>query len=206
MDEKDVLQSARKGDLDAFNQLVLTYQNQAYGLAYRMIGEAEAAADAAQQAFLSAYQHLGDLRGESFRSWLMRIVSNACLDELRRRKRKPTLSVEAIAEDEEGDGDPDSLSLLADSAEGPESATVRSELRRAIEDCLQRLAPDMRATILLADVHTLEYVDVASTLRIAVGTVKSRVARARSSLRDCLQRQSGELLPAAYRLKEKAQE
>jgi len=189
--------------LEAFNQLVLAHQNHAYSFAYRMLGEEEGAADAAQQAFLSAYRHLNELRGESFRSWLLRIVANACLDELRRRKRRPAVSLDDLAAGEEDDRSDESLSILADPAEGPESAAVRSDLRRSIEDCLSLLPPEQRATVLLVDVHALEYGEAARALRVALGTVKSRVARARAGLRDCL-RAKGELPPQARRLESEA--
>jgi RNA polymerase sigma factor (sigma-70 family) len=203
MDERSLLQEARGGDLDSFNQLVLAYQNHAYTFAYRMLGEAEGAADAAQQAFLSAYRHLNDMRGESFRSWLLRIVANACLDELRRRKRRPSVSLEDLTAGEGEERSGESLSILADPAEGPEAAAVRLELRRAIEDCLTRLPPDQRATVLLVDVHAQDYVEAARVLRVALGTVKSRVARARAQLRDCL-RAKGELPAAPRRLESEA--
>jgi len=199
MDERILLQDARGGDLDAFNRLVLAHQNHAYSFAYRMLGESEGAADAAQQAFLSAYRHLGELRGESFRSWLLRIVANACLDELRRRKRRPAVSLEDLAAGEDDERSDESLKVLADPAEGPESAVVRSDQRRAIEDCLALLTPEARATVLLVDVHALDYSEAARALRVALGTVKSRVARARADLRDCL-RAKGELPPSSHRL------
>ncbi|MBN1439650.1 MAG: sigma-70 family RNA polymerase sigma factor [Anaerolineales bacterium] len=202
MDEGLLIREAQGGDLDAFNRLVLAHQNHAYGFAYRMLGESESAADAAQQAFLSAYRHLRELRGQSFRAWLLRIVANACFDELRRRKRRPAVSIEDLsAGDENGGGE--SLQILADPAEGPESAAVRSDLRRAIEDCLAELPPDQRATILLVDVHAQDYSEAARALRVALGTVKSRVARARAQLRDCL-RSKGELPRAARRLESEA--
>jgi RNA polymerase sigma factor (sigma-70 family) len=203
MDEKQLLQAARGGDLDAFNGLVRMHQSRAYSFAYRMIGEPEAAADAAQQAFLSAYRHLKEMRGDSFRSWLLRIVANACLDELRRRKRRPAVSLEGMTGDPEEDRDADTLAILADPAEGPEAAAVRADLRRAIEDCIAQLPPDQRATILLVDVHALEYAEAARALRVALGTVKSRVARARGDLRDCLN-QKGELPRLSRRLKSEA--
>jgi RNA polymerase sigma factor (sigma-70 family) len=204
MDERLLLQDARNGDLEAFNRLVLVYQNHAYSFAYRMLGEAEGAADAAQQAFLSAYRHLNEMRGESFRSWLLRIVANACLDELRRRKRRPAISLEDFTSGEEDERSEESLSILADPAEGPEAAAVRSDLRRAIEDCLALLPPDQRATVLLVDVHAQDYSEAARTLRVALGTVKSRIARARADLRDCL-RAKGELPPLPRRLESEAQ-
>jgi RNA polymerase sigma factor (sigma-70 family) len=203
MDEQTLLQNARRGDLDAFNDLVLVHQSHAYSFAYRMLGEKEGAADAAQQAFLSAYRHLNELRGESFRSWLLRIVANACLDELRRRKRRPAVSLEELSVGEDDDHSGESLSILADPTEGPETAAIRSDLRRSIEDCLALLPPDQRATVLLVDVHALDYGEAARALRVALGTVKSRMARARADLRDCL-RAKGELPPAARRLESEA--
>jgi RNA polymerase sigma factor (sigma-70 family) len=203
MDERLLLQDARGGDLEAFNRLVLAYQNHAYSFAYRMLGEAEGAADAAQQAFLSAYRHLAEMRGENFRSWLLRIVANACLDELRRRKRRPAVSLEDLTASDGEDRSDESLSILADPAEGPETAAVRTDLRRALEDCIALLPPDQRATILLVDVHAQDYRDAAHALHVALGTVKSRVARARAQLRDCL-RAKGELPAASRRLESEA--
>jgi RNA polymerase sigma-70 factor (ECF subfamily) len=203
MDERHLLQEARSGDLESFNRLVLAYQSHAYSFAYRMLGESESAADAAQQAFLSAYRHLSELRGESFRAWLLRIVANTCLDELRRRKRRPVLSLEDLTAGEDDDRSDESLSILADPTEGPEAAAVRSDLRRTIEDCLALLPPEQRATVLLVDVHALEYAEAARTLRVALGTVKSRIARARADLRDCL-RAKGELPPPGHRLESEA--
>ncbi|MGB7537155.1 MAG: sigma-70 family RNA polymerase sigma factor [Anaerolineales bacterium] len=203
MDESSLLQEARNGDLDSFNRLVLAYQNHAYAFAYRMLGESEGAADAAQQAFVSAYRHLGDLRGENFRSWLLRIVANACLDELRRNKRRPAVSLEDLTEGSEDERSGESFAILADPAEGPEAAAVRADLRRALEDCLALLPPEQRATVLLVDVHAQDYVEAARALRVALGTVKSRVARARADLRDCL-RAKGELPPLPRRLESEA--
>ena len=197
------IKEARQGDLNAFNQLVLAYQNHAYSFAYRMLGELESAADAAQQAFLSAYRHLGELRGENFRSWLLRIVANSCLDELRRRKRRPAVSLEELTEGPEEEHDGESLAILADPAEGPEAAAVRSDLRRVLEECLALLTPDQRATVLLVDVHAQDYGEAARALRVALGTVKSRVARARVELRDCLQAK-GELPSPPRRLESEA--
>jgi RNA polymerase sigma factor (sigma-70 family) len=203
MEERRLLEDARGGDLEAFNRLVLIYQNHAYSFAYRMLGESEGAADAAQQAFLSAYRHLNEMRGQSFRSWLLRIVANACLDELRRRKRRPAVSLEDLAASEDDGRDGESLSVMADPAEGPEAAAVRTDLRRLIEDCLALLPPDQRATVLLVDVHAQDYAEAAQALRVALGTVKSRVARARAALRDCL-RAKGELPALPRRLESEA--
>src|SRR3990170_790923 len=97
MDEAELILEAQRGDLDSFNRLVLAYQTQVYNLAYRIFGDANSAADAAQEAFLAAYRGLKAFRGGSFRSWLLRIVTNICYDELRGGKRRPAASLEAIS-------------------------------------------------------------------------------------------------------------
>src|SRR5512143_4025106 len=101
MDETALIQAARQGDLDAFNRLVLAYQDQVYAQAYRMMGEMEAAEDATQEAFISAFRSIQSYRGGSFRAWLLRIVTNASYDELRRRQRRPTTPLEPVDADEE---------------------------------------------------------------------------------------------------------
>jgi len=118
MDEPALIRQAQDGDLNAFNRLVLEYQTQVYNLAYRIMGDEDSAADAAQEAFISAYKHLGYYRGGSFKAWLLRIVTNACYDELRRRKRRPAASLEALAVVETGP-DADGEAQLVSEAESP---------------------------------------------------------------------------------------
>jgi len=198
MDESALLRDAQQGDLDAFNRLVLAYQSRAYALAVRMMGDSEAAADVTQEAFIAVYRHVRQFRGGSLRAYILRTVTNACYDELRRRKRKPALSLDAIThEDGSDDGGP--AFELPDPGESPEDHLARSEVRRAIEDCLRRLTDEQRAVVLLADVQAMDYSEVAAVMQTALGTVKSRLARARANLRDCLALR-GELLPEAYRL------
>ncbi|MGD8553633.1 MAG: sigma-70 family RNA polymerase sigma factor, partial [Anaerolineales bacterium] len=96
MDESELIQEAKRGDLDSFNRLVLAYEGITYGVAYRIMGDKESAEDATQDAFISAYKALKSFRGGSFRSWLLRIVTNACYDELRKRKRKPASSLDDL--------------------------------------------------------------------------------------------------------------
>jgi RNA polymerase sigma-70 factor (ECF subfamily) len=198
MDEPALIQAARNGDLDSFNRLVLNYQDIVYSQAYRMMGEAEAAEDASQEAFISAYKNLRSYRGGSFRAWLLRIVTNACYDELRRRKRRPTTPLEPMdAEDEEVE----SPHWLADTAQTPEEAAESSELEQAIQRCLEGLPAEFRAVVVLVDVQGLDYAEAGTAIASPVGTVKSRLARARLRLRDCLQGY-WELLPANFRLVE----
>jgi RNA polymerase sigma-70 factor, ECF subfamily len=195
MDESALIQSARDGDLDSFNCLVVTYQDIVYNQAYRMMGEADTAADAAQDAFISAYRNLRSYRGGSFKAWLLRIVTNLCYDELRRRKRRPTTPLEPL--DDSGD-EVESPSWLADPGESPEETIERGELGGAIQNCLDNLPDDFRSVVILVDMQGMDYSEAADTLSKPLGTVKSRLARARLRLRDCLQG-FGELLPSEFR-------
>ena len=195
MDEQALIAAARRGDLRAFNELVLAYQDRVYNLAYRILGDPDAAADATQEAFLSAYQGLDRYRGGSFRSWLMRIVTNACYDELRRRKRRPVTSLEALTE--AGSPPPPPTNTQPES---PEAYAERRELHRLLEAAIQTLPPDQRITLVLSDVEGLSYQEIAEITGVALGTVKSRLSRARARLRDYLLAHK-ELLPTPYRLK-----
>ncbi|MDW8327737.1 MAG: sigma-70 family RNA polymerase sigma factor [Anaerolineales bacterium] len=198
MDEPALIRAAQRGDLDAFNRLVLEYQSLAYNVAYRVLGEEPAAADATQEAFFSAYKHLDSYRGGSFRGWLLRIVTNACYDELRRRKRRPSVSLEDMLTTPDG-AESESEAVLASSDELPEERVQRRELAAYIQDCLDRLPEEMRMVVVLCDVQGLDYAEIAAVRNIALGTVKSRLSRARARLRDCLQ-DKRELLPTLYRL------
>jgi RNA polymerase sigma-70 factor, ECF subfamily len=195
MDENALIQAAKRGDVEAFNRLVLAYQDMAYSVAYRIMGESDSAADATQEAFISAFRKLHQFKGERFKPWLMRIVTNACYDELRRRQRRPASSLEALH-----DVAPHSDSLdLHSHQENPEHHAQRSELSTAIEDCINALPDDQRVVAVLADVEGYAYQEIAAIAGVALGTVKSRLSRARARLRECLQ-DVRELLPVEYRL------
>jgi RNA polymerase sigma-70 factor (ECF subfamily) len=196
MDEVALIQSARKGDLDAFNRLILAYQDLVFSQAYRVLGDPQAADDAAQVTFISAYKNLRSFRGGSFRAWLLRIVTNACYDELRRKKRRPTTSLEPL--DDSGE-EIESPRWLADSSELPEDSAVRAELGQAIQHCLDRLPIDFRTVVVLVDVQGMDYLEAANVIDKPLGTVKSRLARARHRMRECLQ-EFRELLPMSMRL------
>ncbi|MCC6905984.1 MAG: sigma-70 family RNA polymerase sigma factor [Anaerolineae bacterium] len=195
MDEPQLIASARQGDIEAYNVLVLHYQRQAYNVAYRLMGDPDGAADATQEAFISAYRSIRQYRGGSFRSWLLRIVTNACYDEMRRRKRRPQSSLDALYTEDEA---PDSPALHS-REENPESYTQRMEMQSAILDCLRALPDDQRVVTILSDIEGLKYNEIADVIGVALGTVKSRLSRSRAQLRDCLQGVA-ELLPAEYRL------
>ncbi len=196
MDEAALIASAKQGDLNSFNRLVLAYQDNVYHQALRVLGDSQAADDATQEAFISAFRKIRSYRGGSFRAWLLRIVTNACYDELRRRKRRPTTPLEPL--DDAGE-EIDSPRWMEDPSEKPEAFTERAELNRAILDCMDKLVPEFRAVVSLVDIQGLDYAEAAEVIEKPLGTVKSRLARARSRLRDCLQGYR-ELLPSAFRL------
>ncbi len=196
MHEGELIYAAKKGDLDAFNRLVLAYQDLVYNQAYHMMGESESAEDATQEAFISAYRNLRSYRGGSFRAWLLRIVTNACYDELRRRKRRPTTSLEPL--NSEGE-EIESPRWLVDPGESPEELSERAELRQAIQNCMEGLPPEFRAVVILVDIQGFDYHEASQAIGKPVGTVKSRLSRARERMRECLQA-LWELLPAQFRL------
>lgn len=197
MDEQSLVNDALHGNVDAFNRLVLEYQDLAFNVAYRMLMDDDLAADVVQNAFLSAYRNLRAYRGGSFKAWVLRMVTNGCYDELRRQKRRPTVPLEPS---NPLDGEEmESADWLASDDPQPEDAFDQAELEHALEHCLKSLPPDFRAVVVLTDVQGMDYSEVAKTVRVPLGTVKSRLARARLRLRDCLQ-QFQELLPTQFRL------
>ena len=194
MEEASLIAAAQQGKVDAFNELVLAYQQQVYNLAYRILGDPASAADAAQDAFISAFENIGRFRGGSLKSYLLRIVANRCYDELRRWKRRPATSFEDF-----GEVDEEANPALVNGGERPEDYAERQEMARMIQTGIETLPPDQRITLALSDVQGLSYQEIAEATEVSLGTVKSRLARARGKLRDYLQAQ-GELLPARYRL------
>lgn len=191
MDELALIRDAQKGNVESFNSLILHYQVGVYNFAYRLMGDKESAADATQDAFISAYGHLSQFRGGSFKSWLMRIVANTCYDELRRRKRRPAVSLD--------DPEDDAAERLVSPAESPEALMQRNALNRVIQDCLDDLPNEQRTVTVLCDIQGYDYQEISQIASVSLGTVKSRISRARQRLRDCLQG-AGELLPESYRL------
>ncbi|KAB8143892.1 sigma-70 family RNA polymerase sigma factor [Chloroflexia bacterium SDU3-3] len=192
-EERRAIAEAQRGDVHSFNTLVRLYEGRVYTLCYRMLGDSESAADAAQDSFLSAYRNIRSFRGGSFRSWLLRIATNTCYDALRARKRRPSVSLEsATAEDE--DRPP---LQIADGSEPLEDLALRRELSDAIQRSLGDLPEDQRAVLILSDIEGMAYDEIAEITGANLGTVKSRLSRGRAKLRDLLR--AGELLPLRYR-------
>jgi len=198
MNEQVLIHDAQAGSLDAFNALVLHYQDNVFNTALRILGDEDLAADATQEAFLSAFRSITSFRGGSFKAWLMRTVTNACYDELRRQKRRPSVPLEPETDDGE---EMDSPRWLADPDMSPEQKAEADEVEHAIQHCLNNLPVEFKTVVVMADIQGMDYSEVAIAVRVPLGTIKSRLARARLRLRECLQGFS-ELLPATFRLEE----
>ncbi len=177
-DEAAVIARAASGDRTAFAQLMEHYQSACYGLAWRLLSDADQAADATQDAFIHAYRAIGSYRGGIFRSWLLRITANASYDILRRQQRRPT---SPLPDPEEGAPElPDAAAV------NPHAEAARSEMYRHLEIALKRLPEDQRTAIVLCDVYGMDYNEVAAMTNSALGTVKSRIHRGRLRLRELL--------------------
>jgi RNA polymerase sigma-70 factor (ECF subfamily) len=177
-DEADVIARAAAGDRTSFAKLMEHYQGACYGLAWRLLGDPDQAADATQDAFVHAYRAIGSYRGGIFRSWLLRITANASYDILRRQQRRQTTT---LPDPEEGAPElPDPFGV------DPHSEAGRSEMYRHLEHALAQLPEDQRTAVVLCDVYGMDYNEVAAMTRAALGTVKSRIHRGRLRLRELL--------------------
>lgn len=192
MEEQKIIALAVDGNLDAFNQLVLTYQDVAFSVAYRMLQNRDSAADAVQDSFVKAYRALDSYQGGNFRSWLLRIVTNTCYDQLRIRQRRGTESID------DTDFAQDHNTYLIDHAERPDAYVERMELNFFIEEGIRSLPHDQRVALVLCDIHGYAYDEIAEITEMPMGTVKSRISRARARLRDYLTNRP-ELLPSTFR-------
>lgn len=178
--EQQLVSAARQGDMAAFESLVHLYEKRVFALTLRMCGNREDAAEAAQEAFLAAWQGLAFFRGDSsFSTWLYRLASNACVDLLRRESRHRTAAGPYLDDEE--------LNLeVPDAMPSPQDEAERRELREEIERGLAALSPEHREVLVLRELHQLSYDEIAETLDLDVGTVKSRISRGRKQLRKFL--------------------
>ena len=191
MTEQELVHSAPKGDTSAFGQLVEAHQSKIYSLCYRMTGNAEDAADLTQEVFLSAWRSLGSFQSQAaFSTWLYRLTSNACIDFLRKEKRRSALSLTTEGEEEEG-----RELEVADQRFSPERELEKKEARRAVREGLAALSPEHRQVLVLREMEGLSYTEMAHLLDLEEGTVKSRLARARLALKDFLQKSGNFFVP-----------
>jgi RNA polymerase sigma-70 factor (ECF subfamily) len=185
-DELELVRMVSNGDLDAFNQLVLAYQNMAFNLAYTLLGDSDSAEDATQESFIKAFQNIGRFRGGSFRAWLLRIVANTSYDLLRRSKRH--IIQPLFPENEDGE-EVESPAWLVDPSPSVQAVVEQREDSTRIYRALDELPEVFRSVITLVDLYELDYGEAAKVLNVPLGTVKSRLARARlqmqQKLKDC---------------------
>ena len=193
-EELEIVQRVLSGDTEAFEALVLEHQNKVYSLALRMVGNEEDARDMAQEAFIRAYGSLAGFRGDSkFSVWLYRLTSNICIDFLRSRGKKRTVSMTWAGDDGEDAGELE----IPDETWSPENQLERSLTRESVRRGLQSLSPQYREILLLREINGLSYAEIAGALSLEEGTVKSRIFRARKKLCDFLLREGNISPPEA---------
>ncbi len=193
VDEALWIEAGKAGDVQAFNRLVIAHQRAAYDLAFRMLRDEEAAADATQDAFISAFTHLGQFRGGSFKAWLLRIVLNQVYDRLRKTQRHPTESLDRMTYDDEAP-----VLQIVNGGPTPEEAALSGELMACIEAGLNTISPDQRAALILCDLQGMSYEEAAAATGASLGTVKSRLSRGRMAMRGYLSKHA-ELMPSSIR-------
>lgn len=178
VDEKKLIERASSGDAAAFNLLLGAHEKQMYAVAMRMCRNREDAQDCLQEAMLRTFRAIGSFKGQSsFSTWLYRITMNTCLDELRRRKNKKSTSLDGLL---------DVGWSPQDAGESPEKHAIMSETHAKLNAAIRELPDDMRAAIVLRDIHGLPYEEIAQALNVNVGTIKSRISRGREKLREKL--------------------
>ena len=183
MTEQELVERAKKGDETAFEVLVTDNEKRIYNLCRRLTGNPEDAAELTQVAFLNAWRGLSRFQGESsFSTWLYRLASNACIDFLRKEKRRQNLSMTVSLDDEEEARQVE----LPDERYAPERELERTEVRQAVAAGLERLTPEHRQVLVMREINGLSYAEIGAVLGLEEGTVKSRIARARNALRKVL--------------------
>ena len=178
LDERKLIERASGGDANAFNRLLSQHERRMYAVAMRMCGNREDAQDCLQEAMLRIYRAIGSFKGQStFSTWVYRITMNTCLDELRRKKNKQNASLDNLL---------DMGWSPTDGSNTPEKSAMQSEVRQCLHAAIRELPEDMRAAVVLRDLQGLSYEEIAQTLDINVGTIKSRISRGREKLREKL--------------------
>jgi len=177
-DEKKLIERASGGDASAFNQLMAAHERRMYAVALRMCANREDAQDCLQEAMLRVFRAISGFKGQSsFSTWVYRVTMNTCLDELRKKKNRQNTSLDNLL---------DQGWSPSDGENGPEKHALQSETRRQLSAAIQELPEDMRAAVVLRDVHGLAYDEIADALQTNVGTIKSRISRGREKLREKL--------------------
>ena len=189
-DDRDLVGRARRGDREAFTQLIMQYQVPLYNMALRMVGRPDDAADIAQEAFLRAWEKIRTLREAPFKSWLFQIAANLCYDHFRRGRRYGVMP-----DEDQTSNQASNVVGLGIATPDPEARAEANERTRLVRECIQALDHDMRIAIILRDVNGMAYDEIAVVLHVPLGTVKSRIARARAQVQERLQ-QHPDFFPA----------
>ena len=179
MDDRDLVVRARQGDREAFSQLIMQYQVPLYNMALRMVGSREDAADITQEGFLRAWEKIRTLRDAPFKSWIFQITVNLCYDHFRRGRRY------GVMPDEDQGG---KIVGLGIALPDPQERAEANERARVVRDSIEALDHDMRTALVLRDINGMTYDEIAGILGVPLGTVKSRIARARAQVQESLQR------------------
>jgi RNA polymerase sigma factor (sigma-70 family) len=185
-EELQFVQRVQHGDLAAYNELVTRYQDQVYRQAYWILGEEQAAEDAAQEAFYRGFVKIDTFNGQSFRAWILRIATNYCFDQIRWKKCHQLFSLEVFSKDT--DEENENTTRMWDPQPTPEQAVEQAEMTRSVIGCLMRLPAEYRVPILLIDVEEMSYQEAADVMGMCLGSFKSRVFRARAKLLEALKR------------------
>jgi len=185
MNEKELIHLAQTGDLFAFNELVTSYERLVYNMCFRILSNRQDAEDLTQETFITAFQKISQYRGDSFKSWLLRIATNRSIDLIRNRQH----SVEVPLEPETVDGEENkNMDWMIDPQADIEQIMGLSNLSDVLRRCIEKLGMDQRVVIVLIDVFEMGYVEATEVIKKPLGTIKSRLVRARNQVRDCMDR------------------
>ena len=186
MSETEYIEKSRQGDMQAFEQLVILYENKILNYCYRMLGNRTDAEDATQEVFVKLFRFLDSFTGQSaFSTWLFKIASNVCLDFLRKHKRQRTETVSLHQQNAEGE---EFLLNVEDTGPSPYDTMQQREAHRALASALDNMSQEQRQVIVLRDIEGLSYEEIARIIGVAEGTVKSRINRARQQLKKLLEK------------------
>lgn len=192
--EKELIGKAKQGDVEAFEKLIEGCQKKVFNIAFRMLGNFDDASELSQEVFLKAYKSIKNFKGDSlFNTWIYKVTTNACLDEIRKRKNKKVVSLD---EDIEIGGN-EMKRQIKDDSPGPELTAEDNELKRAVKDSINMLSEEYRTVIVLRDIQGFSYEEISGIIKCPEGTVKSRINRARQALKKILQ-QKKELINEEY--------
>lgn len=182
-DEIRLINKAKNGSIAAFEELIMAHETKIYNIAYRMFHNEEDAKDISQEIFIKVFENIGKFKGNSsFSTWLYRIATNTCIDELRRRKGKETYSIDEEVETDEGRMKRE----YSDTKPGPEEAAINKEVRHQIQDAMNHLSEEHKTALILRDLQGFGYGEISEILECSLGTVKSRISRARRQLIELL--------------------